>query len=69
MNTWTVLEDFVKKLPNKKYFCNTVKDVIISDYGEKLDGHIGDEDYLMCNKIWNEFSMKNMGDYHDHSLK
>ena len=23
----------------------------------------------MCNKIWNEFSMKNMGDYHDHYLK
>ena len=23
----------------------------------------------MCNKIWNEFSMKNMTDYHDHYLK
>ena len=21
------------------------------------------------NKIWNEFNMKNMGDYHDHYLK
>ena len=34
-----------------------------------LDGHINDEDYLKCNKIWNEFNMKNMGDYHDHYLK
>ena len=24
------------------------------------------EDYLTCNKIWNEFDMKNIGDYHDH---
>ena len=27
-----------------------------------------DKDYLTCNKIWNEFNMKNMGDYHDHYL-
>ena len=23
----------------------------------------------MFNKIWNEFNMKNMGDYHNHDLK
>ena len=23
----------------------------------------------MCKKIWNEFDMKDMGDYHDHYLK
>ena len=23
----------------------------------------------MCDKIWREFNMKNMGDYHDHYLK
>ena len=27
------------------------------------------EDYLMCEKIWDKFEMKNMGDYHDHYLK
>ena len=27
------------------------------------------EDYLTCNKIWNEFNKKNMGDYHDDYLK
>ena len=35
----------------------------------KLDGHISDKDYLTCNKIWNEFNMKYMSDYHDHHLK
>ena len=39
------------------------------DNGEKLDGHISDEDYLTWKKIWNEFNKKNMGDYHNHYLK
>ena len=34
-----------------------------------LGGHTSNEDYLKCKKIWNEFNMKNMGDYHDHYLK
>ena len=34
-----------------------------------LDGHISSKDYFKCNKIWNEFNMKNMGDYHSHYLK
>ena len=24
---------------------------------------------LICEKIWNKFKMKNLGDYHDHYLK
>ena len=36
---------------------------------KKVDGHISNEDYLTCKKIWNEFNMTNMGDYHDHYLK
>ena len=36
---------------------------------KKIDGHISDEEYLMCKKIWDKFSMKNMGDYHDHYLE
>ena len=48
---------------------SSVKDGTTGDYGEKLGAHICDEDYLMCNKIWNEFKMKNMGDYHDDYLK
>ena len=34
-----------------------------------MNGHISDEDHLTCKKIWNEFNMKNMSDYHDHYLK
>ena len=58
-----------EKLPDKKCFCRSVKDGTTDDNGEKLDVHINNEDYLACNKIWNEFNMKNMGDYHDHYLK
>ena len=58
-----------EKLLDKKCFYSSVKDGTTGDNGEKLDGHISDEDYLTCNKIWNEFNMKNMGDYHDHYLK
>ena len=24
---------------------------------------------MMCEKIWDKFEMKNMGDYHDHYIK
>ena len=58
-----------EKLPDWKYFYNFVRDGKTGDNGEKLNGHISNEDYLMFNKIWNEFNMKNMGDYHNHHLK
>ena len=50
-------------------FLQLCKDETTGDNGKKLDGHINDEDYLACKKIWNEFSMKTMSDYHDHYLK
>ena len=70
MSTWTVLKDLVKKnCPQKKCFYSSVKDGTTNDNGKKLDGHISDEDYLTCKKIWNEFNMKKMGYYHDYYLK
>ena len=30
---------------------------------------MSDEDYWTYSKIWNEFNMKNMGNYHDHYFK
>ena len=36
---------------------------------KKLDSHISDENYLTCEKIWDKFDMKNMGDYHNHYFK
>ena len=56
-------------MPGKKYFYSSWKDGTTDDNGEKLDGHISNKDYLTCNKIWDEFNMKSMGDYHDHYLK
>ena len=58
-----------EKLPDKECFFSSKKDGTTVDNGGKLDGHISDEDYLTCEKIWNVFGMKNMGDYHDHYLK
>ena len=52
----------------KYFFCSTKKRKIDED-GKISDVHIGIEDYLMCEKIWDKFKMKNMGDYHDHYLK
>ena len=58
-----------ERLPDRECFCSSVKDKKSDDNGEKLDGHINNKDYLTRKKIWNEFNMKNMGDYHDHYLK
>ena len=54
---------------DKECFYSSVKDGTIADNDKKLGGHISHEDYLMCNKIWSEFNMKNMGDYHNYYLK
>ena len=41
----------------------------ISEDGKISDGHVSIEDYMVCEKIWDKFNMKNMGDYHDCYLK
>ena len=58
-----------EKLPNKKCLYSSVKDGTTDGNGEKLDGHISDENYLTCKKLWNKFNIKNRGEYHDHYLK
>ena len=58
-----------EKLPAKKYFYSSIKDGKISDGGKISDCHISVKDYLTCEKIWDKFEMKNMGDHHDHYLK
>ena len=40
----------VEKLVQECFY-SSVKDETTGDNGEKLDGHISDEDYLMCKKI------------------
>ena len=56
-------------MPAKKYFYRSLKNGTTGDDGKKLDGHISHEEYLTCEKIWDVFDMKNMGNYHDHYLK
>ena len=53
----------------KKCFYRSLKNGRTGEDGKKLDGRISHEEYLMCEKIWDVFGMKNMGDYHDHYLK
>ena len=57
-----------EKLPDKCFY-SSAKDEKLGDNDKKTYGHISDEDYLRCKKIWNEFNMKNMGHYHNHYLK
>ena len=58
-----------KELSNKECFFSSTEKGKIGDNGEKLDGHINDEEYLTCKKKLGEFDMKNMGDYHNHYFK
>ena len=66
MNSFRFSEE---KLPDKECFYSSLKDGTADDDGKTLDGHISDENYLMCKKILKEFNVKNMGDNHDHYLK
>ena len=56
------------KIPAKKYFFSSTKKGKI-DNDKVSDGHISIKDYMVCEKIWDKFGMKNMGDYHDRYLK
>ena len=54
-----------EKLPARKYFFSSTKKGKIDEDSKISDGHISIADYLTCEKIWNKFKIKNMGDYHD----
>ena len=56
-------------MPARKCFFSSTKDGKTGDDGKKSDGHISFKDYVTCEKIWDRFDMKNMGDYHDHYFK
>ena len=58
-----------EKLCDKKCFYSSFKDGKADDDGKKLDRHISSEAHLMYQKIWDEFGMKNMDDYHNHYSK
>ena len=58
-----------KKLPAREYFLSSIEKGKIGDDGKISDGYISGKDYLTCEKNWDKFNMKTMGDYHDHYLK
>ena len=47
-----------EKLSDKNCFYSSVKNGTTGDNDKKLDGHISDEDYLTCKKIWNKLTWK-----------
>ena len=51
-------DKFEKKLPKKTAFFSRLNQVKVKD-----------EDFQHAQKVWKEFEMKNMGDYHDLYLK
>ena len=56
-------------LPARIYFFSSTKKGKIHNDGKISDGHESIKDYKTCEKIWDKFGMKTMGDYHDHYLK
>ena len=54
------------KLCARKYFYSSTKDKKISEDGKISHGHVSIENYMVREKIWDRFKMKNMGDYHDY---
>ena len=56
-------------MPARKCFYSSTKDGKIGDNGKISDGHISVKDYLTCEKIWDKFELKSMGNYHDHYFK
>ena len=67
MNSFKKIDE--DKLSARKYFFSPTKKGKIDNDGKISDGYISIEDYLVCEKIWNKFKIKNLGDYHDHYLK
>ena len=58
-----------EKLLVRKYVFSSTKKRKIGDDGKISDGHLRFKDYLTCEKIWDKFEIKNMGDYHNHYLE
>ena len=58
-----------ERLHAKKYFYSSIKDGKIGDDSKISDVLISVKDHLTCQKTWDKFEMKNMGDYHDHYFK
>ena len=64
MSIWTILKDSTKKkLPARKCFYSSTKGGKIGDDGKISNNHVSLKDYLMCQKMWGKFDIKDMGHY------
>ena len=63
MNSFEMFNE--EKLPARKNLYGSTKDGKIGDDGKISDDHISVKEYLTCEKTWDKFEMKYMGDYHD----
>ena len=61
MNIWTVLKDVMKiNYVLENIFIVQQKIKKISEDGKISDVHVSIEDYMVCEKIWDKFKMKNI---------
>ena len=67
MNSFKRFNEY--KLCARKYFYSSIKDKKTGDDDKISDFHVSIKDYIVCERIWDRFNMKNMGGYHDHYLK
>ena len=58
-----------KELLARKCFLALQKQKKLVMMVNKSDGQISFKHYLTCEKIWDEFDIKDMGDYHDNYFK
>ena len=56
-------------MPAKNHFFSSTKKGKTDGDGKKSHGHASLKDYMTCEKNWDKFDIKNMGDYHDYYLK
>ena len=54
-----------KTFPARKYLYSSTKKGKINEDGKIPYGHVSIKDYMVCERIWERFNMKNMGDYPD----
>ena len=52
------------KLCARKYLYSSIKDKKTGDDGQISDGHVSIKDCMVCERIWDRFNIKNMGEYY-----
>ena len=59
MNSFEKFNEKKKKIPATKHFFSSTKNGKVSDDGTISNGHISVKDYLIYEKTWDKFKIKN----------